>query len=177
LTPHSAAYARTLQYTPKEGANFIAVNNVSNAIGKIVVGMLADKLGRINMLLATTAASAVVSYAFWLPSTVVHSLAAGKGLFVTYAIFNGALTGPYVSLFPTFIVELFGPHHFASINGVLYMSRGVGTLLGTPTAGALLRGSHSTDPGAYFHMSVMVAVLLTAASAATLWIRVEAKKS
>jgi len=172
----SAAYARTLHYTPRQGANFIAIHNAANAVGKIIVGILADKWGRINMLMATTTVSAIASLAFWLPSTIVN-FQAGQGLFVTYAIIYGAAAGPYTSLFPTCAVEVFGPQHFASINGVLYMSRGLGSLIGTPTAGALIRGSGHADASGYLSMTIMVAVLLCAASVGTLWIRLEAKHS
>lgn len=170
-----SAYARTLGYTPREGANFIAINNAFNAIGKVVLGVLADRWGRVNMLLYTTIISAVASFAFWLPSTIV-ALPAGRGLFITYAIMYGTFASAYVSLFPAALVELFGPQNFASVNGILYMARGLGSLFGTPTAGALIRGSgHLTDPGGYLHMVVLVGALLSAASFGVTFVRIVSK--
>lgn len=172
-----SAYAKTLGYSAKQGANFIAINNACNAIGKIAFGMIADKFGRINMLLFTTVVSAIASFGFWLPSTLVPSLASGQGLFITYTITYGIFASAYVSLFPTSLVELFGPQNFASVNGILYMARGLATLVGTPTAGALLRGSdHLTDPSGYLHMAILVGALLAGASIGVVWVRMEWKR-
>ncbi|CAK9781795.1 MFS general substrate transporter [Cutaneotrichosporon oleaginosum] len=175
-----SAYARTLGYSPKQGANFIAINNAFNAIGKIGLGMLADRFGRINMLLITTAISAVASFVFWMPSTLLgaRDLAAGRGLFVTYSIMYGTFASAYVSLFPAALVEIFGPQNFASVNGILYMARGFGTLAGTPSAGATVHSSsHDVAPSAYFGMATMISALLLAASVGVVWVRWENKRS
>lgn len=171
-----SAYARTLGYSAREGANFIAVNNACNAIGKILLGLAADRFGRINMLLLSTAVSAVCSFALWLPSTLTSSLHAGQGLFVTYAILYGCFASAYVSLFPTCLVELFGPQNFASVNGVLYAVRGIGSLFGTPSAGALVDHTKTT-PFGYHNMAIMVAALLAASSVSLIWVKIECRKS
>lgn len=155
-------------------------NNACNAIGKIGLGVLADRFGRINMLLITTAISAVASFVFWMPSTLLgaHDLAAGRGLFVTYSIMYGTFASAYVSLFPAALVEIFGPQNFASVNGILYMARGLGTLAGTPSAGATVHsGSHMVAPSAYFGMATMISALLLAASVGVVWVRWENKRS
>lgn len=175
-----SAYARTLGYNATQGANFIAINNACNAIGKIGLGMLADKFGRINMLLITTVISAIASFVFWMPSTILggHDLEAGRGLFVTYSIMYGTFASAYVSLFPAALVEIFGPQNFASVNGILYMARGLGTLAGTPSAGATVHSSsHSVGPKAYFGMATMISALLMAASVGVVWVRWENKRS
>lgn len=70
---------------------------------------------------------------------------------------------------------MFGPHNFASINGFVYMVRGIATLVGTPVAGALVRHSNPY-PDAYLGMSIMVGILLVAATAATTWVRAASSK-
>ncbi len=170
-----SAYARTLGYSAREGSNFIALSNAANAIGKIVFGSVADRCGRGNMLLFTAVVTAASSMALWLPSTLV-SLPASRGLFVSYAIVYGAFAGSYVSLFPAAVVEVFGPANFASVNGILYMARGVGTLAGTPSAGALVHHSLDAARGSYFHMTVMVSGLLVVGTAAVTWGCLEGRK-
>lgn len=170
-----SAYARTLGYSARQGANFIALNNACNALGKIVLGLAADRYGRVNMLLLATALSAASSFAFWLPSTLAPGRGGGQGLFITYTILYGCFASAYVSLFPTCLVELFGPQHFASVNGVLYGIRGLGSLIGTPSAGALV--NHTTNsPLGYRSMSIMVGALLAGAAIAVVWVRIEARK-
>ncbi|ORY22845.1 major facilitator superfamily domain-containing protein [Naematelia encephala] len=171
-----STYARTLGFSTTAGANFIAVNNACNAIGKILVGIIADRCGRLNTLFVVTMLSSVVSCGLWLPSSLCNQVAVGRGLFITYSVTYGIFASPYVSLFPTSLVELFGPANFASVNGALYMARGLGTLVGTPTAGVLIRSSLDTvSPEAYWRMVLLVTALLGAAAAAALWVRLASK--
>lgn len=174
-----SAYARTLGYSSTTGATFIAITNACNAIGKIVIGFLADRYGRMHALLYTTLASALVCLCLWLPSTMTSDTAAGRGLFVTYAVTYGIFASAYISLFPTSLVELFGPAHFAGVNGVLYMARGFASLLGTPLAGALIRGSTltATSPWSYWPVALLVGSLLASASASVFWVVVESKRN
>jgi MFS family permease len=178
-----SAYARTLGYSSATGANFIAISNASSAVGKVALGYIADRTGRVNTLLVSTFISAVAALGLWFPSTsaAIDEGQKAKSLFVAFTILYGIFAGAYVSLFPTVLVELFGVQHFASVNGFLYMVRGFGTLLGTPIAGALIHSSGagvSTDFGHesmdYAKSSVMVGALLAATTLSVFWVRLEA---
>ncbi|KAF2097702.1 MFS general substrate transporter [Rhizodiscina lignyota] len=163
-----SAYARTLGYSSATGANFIAASNASSAGGKILLGYAADRLGRLNTLLLCTLVAAMTALGLWLPSTLFDGSQAGKALFITFAITYGIFAGAYVSLFPTSLVELFGAQHFASVNGFLYMIRGIGTLFGTPLAGTFIHhsaGFMGTAVG-YEKASIMVGVFLFVATIA-----------
>ncbi|KAH8658111.1 MFS monocarboxylate transporter [Xylariales sp. PMI_506] len=181
-----ASYAGTLGYSTTAGANFIALSNACNAVGKIVIGYFADRLGRLNSLFLTTLLSAVITVGFWVPSTVTTTAsgvedsdhAAARNLFIAFAITYGLFASAYVSLFPASLIEIFGIQNFASVNGVLYMVRGLATMVGTPVGGALIRNGSklgvTVGPDAYINMAVLVSALLFAASAAVFWIRMEA---
>jgi MFS family permease len=169
-----SAYARTLGYSASMGAGFISVNNAANAVGKIIFGIMADRIGRINMLVITTAVSALSSFVLWLPSTLTASLVSAKTLFVMYTVVYGATASAYVSLFPAALIEVYGPQNFASVNGVLYMVRGMGNLVGTPSAGAMIRNStHAAMPSGYLNMSILVGSLLAGATGGVIWLRVQ----
>lgn len=178
-----AAYATTLGYSTTTGANFIALSNACNAVGKIVIGYAADRYGRLNILLLTTGISAIATLVFWLPSTLLYNnqeqdSAAARGLFIAFVIFYGIFASAYVALFPTSLVELFGPQNFASVNGFLYMVRGAATMIGTPVGGLLIRGAAGggggLGPRAYEGLTVLVSMFLVAATVAVAWVRVEA---
>lgn len=174
-----SAYARTLGYSPAAGARFIAINNMCNAAGKIIIGFVADRFGRINVLLFSTAVSALGTIVFWLPSTQASGIASGRGLFITYSIVYGLFASPYVSLFPTTLVEVFGIQYFASVNGALYMARGLATLVGTPVAAALIKQSGMAGmvmPSGYLGMSIFVSLMLSGAALGVWWIRFESKQ-
>ncbi|KAJ5703033.1 hypothetical protein N7488_010581 [Penicillium malachiteum] len=169
-----ASFARTLGYSTTASANFIAISNAANALGKIVIGYAADRFGRLNTLFLTTLVSAISVLALWLPSSMSPSQSTGSTLFILFAIFYGTFASAYVSLFPTSLVELFGVQNFVSVNGALYMVRGLATLLGTPIAGVLIRSNQSQSPKSYENTSIMVGILLAAATFAVLWTRFEA---
>jgi MFS family permease len=173
-----ASFARTLGYSQATSANFIAISNAANALGKVVIGLAADRMGRLNTLVLTTLISAISVLALWLPSCLSTTQSNGSNLFIAFTIFYGIFASAYVALFPTSLVELFGVQNFASVNGLLYMIRGFATLVGTPVAGALIRGhnkeSGSAGPRSYENTSIMVGVLMVVATLAVFWARLEA---
>lgn len=130
------------------------------------------------MLFLTTIISSVVVFAFWLPSTFVDNTVphtAADVLFIIFAISYGSFGAAYISLFPASLIELFGVQHFTSVNGALYLIRGIGALLGTPLTGLLLSSQSAlSDSSNYERVTITVGVLLFAASMATLWVRIEA---
>lgn len=172
-----SSYARTLGYSSIAGANFIAINNACNALGKIVIGFVADRwLGRTNTLVLTTMISAVGTAAFWIPSTFLDGHGGSRGLFITFSLTFGTFASAYVSLFPASLVEIFGPAQYASINGLLYMLRGIGGLVGTPLAGVLVRASGiSLMPKAYWSSAVLVSALLMSATLSVTWVWLEVR--
>jgi MFS family permease len=170
-----ASYARTLGYSQASSANFIALSNAANAIGKIAIGFMADRLGQLNTLLFTTLISALSALAFWLPSCVSATQSDGRVLFIVFTVFYGIFASAYVSLFPASLVELFGVQNFASVNGLLYMLRGMATLIGTPVAGVLIRSNQqNSQPKNYQNTSIMVGILLVSAAVSVFWVRIEA---
>ncbi|KAJ6144902.1 hypothetical protein N7470_008797 [Penicillium chermesinum] len=173
-----AAFAQSLGYSKSQADTFITISNAANFVSRIVIGYAADKLGRLNMLFFTTVVSAFSVFAFWLPSTFVDKTVtslASEVLFIFFAILYGCFGSAYISLFPASLVELFGVQHYTSVNGALYFIRGAGALLGTPLTGLLLSGQSALEsPYNYERVAITVGVLLSVASLATLWVRIEA---
>lgn len=172
-----ASYAQSCGYDTKTAALFITTSNASNFVSRIIIGYAADKLGRLNALVATTIMSAVAVLGFWLPSTFCDNPACrirADVLFTLFAVLYGAFASAYISLFPVSLLELFGQQHYASINGSLSFIRGLGALLGTPLTGLLIRRvtalTLSTD---YEKAACTVGVLMFAAALSTTWVRIE----
>uniref|UniRef100_A0A0D2Y1I6 Major facilitator superfamily (MFS) profile domain-containing protein n=1 Tax=Fusarium oxysporum (strain Fo5176) TaxID=660025 RepID=A0A0D2Y1I6_FUSOF len=132
----TVTYAKTLGYTEEEGANLTAVSNACNAIGKIAVGFIADRL-----------------------------------------VLYGLLASAFISLFPAALIELFGVQELPRIAGVMYMLQGLATLVGTPVAGALIRGEGSSRSSSdYTPMSAWAGALMASAAVAVAGVRLEAMK-
>lgn len=172
-----SSYARRIGMTSSTGAALIGMQNGLSAAGKIILGYVADRFGRINTLIICTFISSVAVLGIWAPASLMDDYEGSreKGLFVSYVVIYGITAGVYVSLFPTVLVELFGVQNFASVNGFLYMLRGVGTLVGTPLSGMLIRGGRlaNDDPGGFSRAIFMTGSLLIAAAFGVGWVRWE----
>ncbi|KAF4167627.1 hypothetical protein CNMCM6936_004684 [Aspergillus lentulus] len=173
-----AAYARTLGYSAATADNFITVSNASNFVSRILIGYGADKLGRLNALAFTTLFSTIAVFAFWLPSMFQQSTMSppsADALFIVFTILYGSFASAYISLFPASLIELFGVQHFTSVNGVLYLIRGMGALIGTPLTGMLIPQSTALVSSiVYERAGIVCGVLLFAATLACFWVRIEA---
>ncbi|EAW16739.1 monocarboxylate transporter [Aspergillus fischeri NRRL 181] len=173
-----AAYARTLGYSAATADNFITVSNASNFVSRILIGYGADKLGRLNALALTTLFSTIAVFAFWLPSMFQQSTvspSSADALFIVFTILYGSFASAYISLFPASVIELFGVQHFTSVNGVLYLTRGMGALIGTPLTGMLIPQSTALVSSiVYERAGIVCGVLLFAATLACFWVRIEA---
>ena len=114
----------------------------------------------------------------WLPSTLSspESDGNGKGLYIAFVLTFSTFASPYVSLFPTSLIELFGTQNFASVNGFFYLLRGVGALVGTPVAGALIpRNAQGAVglPSDYTNCAAFNGSLLAVATVCVFWARLE----
>lgn len=74
----------------------------------------------------------------------------------------------------TLLVELFGMQEMPRIIGVMYMVQGMASMVGTPVAGVVIRGSGTTVSSEdYVGMATMASVLMFAAAATCAWVRME----
>jgi MFS family permease len=167
-----SSFARTRGYSRTAGANIIALSDGFNSGGKILIGYYADRLGSLNALVLSTFISAVATFAFCYVSNSDMNDDIQQVLIVLYACVYGAAAGGYVSLFPTALLEQFRPVDFAKVSGLLYMIRGLGTLVGTPLGGTMVQyGADSTRYSSFDKTFLLVAFLLLGATACAAWAR------
>ncbi|PLB49127.1 MFS general substrate transporter [Aspergillus steynii IBT 23096] len=171
-----SAYCKTLGYNDTDGSNFTALSNACNAIGKIVVGFVADKIGRLDSFFLTTVLSSVSTAGLWVPSTVLGStdIASGKGAFVGFTVLYGLFASAYIGLFSPALVELFGMANMPHITGIMYMLQGAAGLVGTPVAGVLVQSTGGEMlPDSYLYMAVFTGALMVASAVTVFWVRME----
>ncbi|KAF2022023.1 monocarboxylate transporter [Aaosphaeria arxii CBS 175.79] len=135
-----AAFSKTLGYDETDGANFTALSNACNAIGKVGVGFIADRIGRLDSFFFTTLLSCVSTGGLWVSSTVLgpSNLQNSRALFVAFTVGYGLFASAYIGLFSPALVELFGISDMPHVTGIMYMFQGVAGLIGTPVAGLLV---------------------------------------
>ncbi|KAL1868074.1 hypothetical protein Daus18300_006055 [Diaporthe australafricana] len=175
----TVSYAKTLGLSDTDGANLTAINNACNAIGKIGVGLVADRIGRINSFFLTTLISAAATLGLWVSSTQLgaDNELAGRALFITFTVLYGLFASAFVSLFSPVLAELFGIQAIPRVSGMMYMMQGTAAIIGTPVAGVLIPNDGvSRGPDDYLKMAILVGALMSAATGAVAWVRLEATK-
>jgi hypothetical protein len=108
----------------------------------------------------------------WFPPSVLQGQCLNRALFLAFDSVYSITTGAYVSFFQAALAEQFGVRNFASINGLLYMNRGIGMLIETSAARSLIHrhsGPSSYPASSFERTSLLVGCLLVGASMAVSW--------
>ncbi|OAG07529.1 MFS general substrate transporter [Paraphaeosphaeria sporulosa] len=129
---------------PDHISNYLlSILNASSVIGRVVVGWVADRAGRFNTMIITTFLSALFVLAAWIPA---HSTAP----FIVFAVLVGFTNGAYVALTSSLVAQISDIKKIGTRNGTNWFMYGIGALIGTPIAGALIQ----RDSGGYLYMQI-----------------------
>ena len=104
----------------------VAVMAIGNAGGRILAGILSDKIGRRWTLCLVLLIQALLMFAA-IPVTASKDMAAV--VIVLVAAFIGANYGANLALFPSYTKDLWGLKSFGMNYGVLFTAWGVGGLV------------------------------------------------
>jgi MFS family permease len=70
----------------------ISIINAASVVGRIVPGVLSDRMGAYNVQILFTFLVAIAVLAYWMPST-------NNAAIITFAVFYGFASGAFISLF------------------------------------------------------------------------------
>ncbi|MCO1655527.1 MFS transporter [Pseudonocardia humida] len=124
------ASAMAAGIAPVAAAALIGVVGVASVVGRLVIGALADRAGRVRTFQACFAVLGA-SFAIWLAG------ASWPGL-LAFAIVLGSGYGGWIALQPTVLAELFGVRGLGGLVGLVYTGAGIGAFIGPPLAGVLV---------------------------------------
>ncbi|CBF83899.1 protein mctA [Aspergillus nidulans FGSC A4] len=110
----------------------IPLLNAGAVPGRFLPGLVADRLGRFNVMIATSLLCSILTLALWIP---VDASPAGV---ICYAILFGFSSGAAISLTPVCISQVCRVEEYGQRNGTTFTIASVGTLTGIPIAGAIL---------------------------------------
>lgn len=121
LRPDTASYA------------LIALN-LASLLGRILPNLLADRTGPFNILIPCSLATALLAFSWaWIRSAAA--------LFVFCALY-GFFSGAFVSLSPTTVVSLSPGLAVVGVRmGMSFVFAATGLLIGSPSAGAILKAT------------------------------------
>ncbi|CAO3669684.1 hypothetical protein G6F70_004706 [Rhizopus microsporus] len=139
VTPFFLApqFTQHLGLDASAGAAMISVMSATNAICRIALGYLADRVGRFNTMLTFTFLAALFTMILWQFSTTYAS-------FIAFCVLYGLTAGGFVSLLPVTTADIVGVENIQRGLGMAYMTTVFGNLVGTPVIGKLLNAYNWT---------------------------------
>ena len=147
----------------------VAVMAVGNAGGRIVAGVLSDRIGRRWTLMLVLLIQAALMF---IAIPVTASTDGAKFIIVLLATFIGFNYGANLALFPSFTKDLWGLKNFGMNYGVLFTAWGVGGFALSRLQAMLFAASKDADGhGNYASSFITAGVLLLVGGALTLLIR------
>lgn len=151
---HMAKIAAAQLLTIDLGFALVAVLAVGNAGGRVVAGVVADRIGGIRTMLAVFVLQAVMMAALAVSSTPVTLIPVAAAIGFCY--------GANLSLFPSTTAGYFGTKNLGVNYGLVFTAWGVGGVFGSLTAGSIVDST-----GTYGVAYGIAAVLCLAAGALT----------
>ncbi|KAK9246637.1 major facilitator superfamily domain-containing protein [Lipomyces tetrasporus] len=118
----------------------VSIMNGTSFFGRVIPGILADKLGRFNTFIVCCTTAGVLILGLWLPAT-------GHVPIIIFAAFFGFASGASISLMPALIAEISPLHEIATRIGAVSAFVSFATLSGLPISGAILRHDHNSFTG------------------------------
>jgi MFS family permease len=148
---HLVPYAESRGIDRFAAASLLAVVGVFSTLGRLALGPVADRFGRLRTLQLAILAMAA-SYVIGLSEPSYTGLA-------TFAAIMGAAYGGWVAISPSVLAELFGTDGLGGSTGALYTGAGIGALIGPPLAGFVVDATGSYRPAIAGAMVLEVAAL------------------
>lgn len=119
-------------YGNTAGAALVAAFSACLAVGRIIGGFFADRVGEVNMFVLSCAVPFIATTAIWIPAPtniISTSIAA-----ILWALFCGT---PLVAM-PILSLKEFGIERLGAVLGVLFVSFGPGELAGNVLLGVIV---------------------------------------
>uniref|UniRef100_A0A0R3S5T5 MFS domain-containing protein n=1 Tax=Elaeophora elaphi TaxID=1147741 RepID=A0A0R3S5T5_9BILA len=131
-------------HTKGSGSLLLSVIGITNTVGRIAFGWLADR-GWLSALTINNFALLGCGVL-----TCLCPLLPGYGGLMVYSILFGFIISAYISLTSIVLVDELGLDRLTNSFGLLVVSRGIASLLGTPLAGIVYDMFASYDASFYF---------------------------
>ncbi|KAI9029021.1 major facilitator superfamily domain-containing protein [Phycomyces nitens] len=108
------SYATHLGLTATNGSALVAVGSAMNSVGRIMAGILADKLGPVNINVIFTTMGGLSTLLIW-------RFAYTYGSLMAYAVVFGLFCGSYFALLSPITATILGPEKFRSGLSLLFI--------------------------------------------------------
>jgi len=126
------AYALDHGYSTAFSYRLLVFLNAATVLGRGLPGMIADRMGRFNVMIISSVGSTAAIFLLWL-------LSSDKlGVLIAFTVVFGVFSGTAYSLTPVCVAQLCKTEDYATRYGTAYGIVSFATLIGNPIAGAIL---------------------------------------
>ncbi|KAF9115224.1 hypothetical protein BGX27_008589 [Mortierella sp. AM989] len=134
-----SSYAQQHGVDTSTASLMVGLMNGASAVGRIVMGLVSDKIGPINALFISTFAATLTLLFIW-------TFAKTTAVMFLFSILYGLCCGAYLSSTVSVSVAICGLNRLAAVAGIIYAGMAVGSTIGSPISGAILSTiGHNTD--------------------------------
>ncbi|KAF7730847.1 hypothetical protein EC973_001365 [Apophysomyces ossiformis] len=145
-----------------QGSTLIAVMSAANFIGRITVGFLADRIGRLN-------ADIIYTFLCGLSSMLIWTFATNYGILMAYAVVFGLFCGSYFALLSPITATILEMERFPTGLSLLLMFNVISVF--GPSIASGIQSSLATEPFFVYKMFAGVTYLIGGAILLVLKIR------
>ncbi|OCH92770.1 MFS general substrate transporter [Obba rivulosa] len=143
-------YAESQGVSPNISTYLLPIINAWGVPSRVLPGMLADKIGALNVLVPCTLICGIFVLGLWLTAHTTASIIAFSSIY-------GLCIGAFVSLIPAHVANISPMEKFGARLGSIYLLVAVSTLVGTPTAGAFVT---TIDQSNFDNLIIFTGVLI-----------------
>lgn len=126
------SYATDHGLGPTESSALLSVLNAGSVFGRFFPGLVADRFGRFNTIIATIGMCTIFVLTMWLPS------GGSQPVLIVFSIFFGFSSGSNLSLMAVCLGQFCDSQDFGRYFSTAIMVASFGTLSSVPIGGALL---------------------------------------
>ncbi|CAK7228495.1 hypothetical protein SBRCBS47491_006922 [Sporothrix bragantina] len=131
-------------------AYIVPILNGASLFGRTIPGHIADKVGRFNVMITMSVFSIVCIFAVWMTAKT-------NAVIIVFAALYGFGSGAFISIMPTLVAEITKDMTKLGVrNGTMFSIISVGSLIGSPIGGALLKATN----GQFWALQVWAGVTL-----------------
>ncbi|KAI1080357.1 MFS general substrate transporter [Whalleya microplaca] len=127
----------------------LPILNTLSIPGRILPGIVGDKVGRYNVMILISGLSGVITLALWIPG---HT----AGATIAYGAVFGFSSGGFISLMPACVAQISDLREIGTRTGVAFLFAALGALTGSPIGGAIL----AAQGGGYLGLQLFSGVVM-----------------
>ncbi|KAL8832799.1 MAG: hypothetical protein Q9170_004744 [Blastenia crenularia] len=140
--------------------NLVPILNASSIPGRIIPGLLADRLGNFNVMFIFVMALGIVTLGVWVPG-------GSTGSIIIFTVLYGVFSGAYLALAPMLVAQISKIQQIGIRSGAMFFAVSTAALAGGPVGGALV----DADNGRFRYVQIFTGAMFFASAGAVLMAR------